>query len=117
MVARDCGTGGDPGCGISRNGGWAMDADSFRGFLASLKATNNELTRQSMVSDVMAREFVTARQLGLVLDLFRNELTRLDVAKASLPHTVNPMAALGHSTKWQNSLSAQEYTQLVAAQR
>jgi hypothetical protein len=53
----------------------------------------------------------------MLLDLFPNEITRLDVAKVAAPHVVNPQHALGFSTKWQNSISADEYTELISEQQ
>ncbi|WIG92977.1 DUF4476 domain-containing protein [Myxococcus sp. SDU36] len=113
---RDCGTNQDPGCTMQRNGHFAMDAETFRGFMQSLKSTHNELTREDMVEKVMKRAFLTAKQFGLVLDLFQNEITRLDVAKTAAPRVVNPQHALGFSSKWSNSISADEYVELITEQ-
>ncbi len=113
---RDCGTDQDPGCTMRRDGQFAMDAETFRGFLQSLKATRNELTREEMVEKVMKRAYLTAKQFGLVLDLFQNEITRLDVAKTAAPRVVNPQHALGFSSKWRNSISADEYVELITQQ-
>ncbi|QDE71148.1 DUF4476 domain-containing protein [Myxococcus xanthus] len=113
---RDCGTNQDPGCTMQRNGHFAMDAETFHGFMQSLKSTHNELTREEMVEKVMKRAFLTAKQFGLVLDLFKNEITRLDVAKTAAPRVVNPQHALGFSSKWRNSISADEYVEIITEQ-
>lgn len=113
---RDCGTNQDPGCTMQRNGHYAMDAETFSGFMHSLKSTRNELTREEMVEKVMKRAFLTAKQFGLVLDQFQNEITRLDVAKTAAPRVVNPQHALGFSSKWRNSISAEEYVELITEQ-
>ncbi|MFP2956788.1 DUF4476 domain-containing protein [Myxococcus sp. 1LA] len=113
---RDCGTNQDPGCTLQRHGHYAMDAETFLGFMQSLKSTRNELTREDMVEKVMNRAYLTAKQFGLVLDLFQNEITRLDVAKTAAPRVVNPQHALGFSSKWRNSISAEEYVELITQQ-
>lgn len=115
---RDCGTGPqDQGCSMSRNGLWAMDAMTWQGFSASLRAQPNEITRQSMVQDMLRGQALTAAQLGMVLDLFNNEIIRLDVAKVAAARVTNPMHALGFSTKWRNSILAQDYVSVMSSQR
>jgi len=114
---RDCGTGRDPGCTMTRDGKYAMDADVWRGFYQSLKSQNNEITREEMTEKMLKKNYLTAAQLGLLLDLFNNEITRLDVAKFAASHVVNPQHALGFSTKWNNSISAGEYTDLISEQQ
>jgi hypothetical protein len=116
--ARDCGTGPqDPGCGMQRNGRWAMDAMAWSGFYNSLRGTPNELTRQSMAQQVLGNQAITAAQLGLLMDLFANELTRLDVAKYAATRVTNPMHAIGWSTKFQNSILAQDYVTVMGRQQ
>lgn len=112
-VRRDCGTQDDPGCGPSRGGLVAMDAATYRGFLASVKQNPNELTRLDTVRAVVANQGLTAKQLGPILDAFQNELLRLDAAKAAAPHLIDPAHALGHATKWRNSLLAADYSALM----
>jgi hypothetical protein len=53
----------------------------------------------------------------MLLDLFQNEISRLEVAKVAAAHVVNPQHALGFSSKWQNSISAGEYTDLISEQQ
>jgi hypothetical protein len=113
---RDCGTGEDSGCTMKRDGQLAMDAETFRGIMKSLKAVDNELTREDMAEKMFKRNYLTAKQFGQVLDLFENELTRLDVAKTAAPHVVNPQHALGFSSKWDNSLNGEDYVELMSAQ-
>ncbi len=113
---RDCGTGEDPGCTMKRNGEYAMDADTFRGIMKALKASSNELTREDMAEKMLKRNYLTARQFGQVLDLFENELTKLDVAKNAAPHVVNPQHALGFASKWENDLNGEDYVEIMSAQ-
>ena len=115
---RDCGTGPqDPGCGMRRNGLWAMDANAWVGFYASLRANPNELVRNSMVQQTLMSQAITAAQLGLLMDLFVNELTRLEMAKFCATRVVNPMHAIGLSAKFRNSLLAQEYVTVMGRQQ
>lgn len=115
-VVRDCGTGEDPGCTMKRNGEYAMDAETFRGIMKSLKSTGNELTREDMAEKMFKRNYLTAKQFGQVLDLFENELTKLDVAKTVAPKVVNPQHALGFSSKWENDLNGEDYVEIMSAQ-
>lgn len=113
----DCGMGADdPGCGLARGGITAMDGEAFRGFLDSVKGDRNELTRLDTVRAVLASSALTARQLGPILETFRNELLRLDAAKAAAPRVVDPGHALGHAAQWRNSLLAADYTRLMSQQ-
>ena len=114
----ECGAGApDPGCSMFRGGSRPMDREEYLGFLESLRGNDFELQRESMVKDTLKRSWLTARQLGLVLDLFDNELTRLSVAKNALTRVVNPKHALRLSTKFENSINASDYTKVVNAQR
>jgi len=117
VAYRDCGTGQDPGCVMARDGVLPMDGPTFLGLLQALEATQNELSRQEMCESLFGAHFATAAQLGRILKLFHNEITRLEVAKTAAPRVVNPSHALGLASLWQNSISAQEYTQLMASQR
>ena len=60
---------------------------------------------------------LTAAQLGLLLDLFANEIYRFDVAKFCAPRVVNPMHALGLSGKFNNSIYQRDYVDLMSKQR
>ncbi len=118
VVGRDCGTGpNDPGCGLSRNGFTSMDVAVFSGFMRSVRAVSNELTREDMCEKVIARNGLTALQLAQVLDLFNNEITRLDIARTAATHVVDPQHALGLSTKFNNSISAEEFVEVYAGQQ
>lgn len=94
-----------------------MDANAWVGFYASLRANPNELVRQSMLQQTLMSQAITAAQLGLLLDLFVNELTRLDVAKFCATRVVNPMHAIGFSAKFRNSLLAQDYVTVMGRQQ
>ncbi|MFP2898010.1 DUF4476 domain-containing protein [Corallococcus sp. 4LFB] len=110
---RDCGVGTDEGCTTRRDGQLPMDASTWRGFYQSLKSEHNELVRQEKAEKMLKRVYLTAAQFGMVLDLFNNEITRLEVAKVTAPHVVDPQHALGFSSKWRNSISGSEYTDII----
>ncbi|MBE2249146.1 MAG: DUF4476 domain-containing protein [Myxococcus sp.] len=118
VAFRDCGTGpNDPGCTMRKNGQLPMDGATFGGVLKTLRAQKNSITREEMATKMLARNFLTAAQLGLVMDAFSDHsITQLDVAKAVAPNVVNPQHALSHSTKFQNSISAEEYVEVMSAQ-
>jgi hypothetical protein len=115
---RDCGVvANDPGCNMMRDGKYPMDAETWRGFYQSLKSQSSELSREEMAGKMLKRNYLTAAQYGLVLDLFTHELTRMEVAKNAAPRVVNPQHALGFSSKWKSSLTAEEYTEMIAEQQ
>lgn len=118
VAFRDCGTGpSDPGCTMHKNGQLPMDAVTFDGVLKTLRAQRNTITREEMATKMLARNFLTAAQLGLIIDAFADHgITQLDVAKAAAPNVVNPQHALSHSTKFTNSISAEEYVEVMSAQ-
>ena len=115
---RNCGVRvDDPGCTMMRDGKYPMDAEVWSGFYQSLKSQSNELTREEVAEKMLKRNYLTAAQYSLVLDLFVNELTRLEVAKNAAPHVVNPQHALGFSSKWKNGLTGEEYTEMISEQQ
>ncbi|GEM_PF-2815527 len=117
VVVRDCGTGEDAGCQMQRNGDWAMDRDVFAGVFASLKGQRSDLTRLDMCKSMFARNAMTAKQLGMVLELFNSDLLRLDAAKVAAPRVVNPQHALGLSEKFRSGLLQRDFTDLMAQQQ
>lgn len=116
MPVRDCGTGDDPDCSVARGGRLPMDAQTFQGVVSALRSTMNELTREEMCGTMLANNTLTSMQLGVILDLFNNEITKLDVGKRAVTHLVNPQHGLGLATKFRNSLLGQELTQAIMQQ-
>ena len=102
---------------MGRNGVWAMDGRVWSGFYGSVRNQPNELTRQAMAQQTLMNQALTAAQLGMLMDLFDNELTRLDVAKFAATRVVNPMDAIGLSTKFDNSILAQDYVTVMGRQQ
>jgi hypothetical protein len=82
-----------------------------------MRSTPNELTRQANCQAALQNQALTAAQLGLLMDLFNNELTRLDVAKFAATRTVNPMHAIGLSAKFRNSILANDYITVMGRQQ
>ena len=118
IAMRDCGAGpNDPGCLMRKNGVYPMDGVAFDGALKTLRSQRNTITREEMAKKMLGRNVLTAAQLGLVIDAFADHgITQLDVAKLLAPNVVNPQHALVHSTKFTNSISAEEYVETMSAQ-
>lgn len=118
VAVRDCGTGpNDPGCNMTRNGRWAMDAPTWSSVYGALRSQQNEIYRRDILQQLLANQMLTAAQLGLVLDLFNNEIYRRDMAAFCAPRVVNPMHALGLSNKFNNSIYARDFVTLMSQQR
>lgn len=81
VVSRDCGTGRDPGCAMWCGGDAPMDRETFTGLVGSLRNEMNEILRHEQVSATVPNACITAAQLGVLLDLFTNEITKFEVAK------------------------------------
>ncbi len=118
VALRDCGTGpNDPGCMMRKNGVYPMEGVAFDGALKTLRSQRNTITREEMAKKMLGRNMLTAAQLGLVIDAFADHgITQLDVARLLAPNVVNPQHALAHSTKFTNSISAEEYVETMSAQ-
>lgn len=118
VLVRDCGTGpNDPGCHLRKHGQLPLDGAAFSGILSTLRAQRNTITREELAESMLGRAVLTAAQLGLVMDAFSDHgITQLDVAKRLAPNVVNPQHAMGHATKFRNSISAEEYVEVMAAQ-
>lgn len=116
--ARRCGAGpDDPGCGWRKNGVLPLDEDAYLGLLEALKSEANELSRRDLVLMIAGpNERLTALQLGPILELFTNELTRLEVAQALAPRLVNPKAALRHAALFRNSFSRRDFVEAMTRQ-
>ncbi len=118
VAVRDCGTGpNDVGCSMSRNGRWAMDAPTWGSLYNALRGQTNEIRRRDMLQQLFANQMLTAVQLGLVLDLFSNEIYRRDMAAFCAPRVVNPLHAVGLSNKFNNSIYARDFVTLMSQQR
>jgi hypothetical protein len=94
-----------------------MDRATFEGFIGSLRSTPSDLTKADMSKSVLASNYLTAKQLAVVMDQFNSDLVRLDVAKFAAPHVTDPMHALGLASKFRSSLNASEFTKVMAAQQ
>ncbi len=113
----DCGTGPDPACTRRRNGALPMERTAFDGFVMSLRSNANEILRRDTAAQMLAGRNVTTRQLGVLLDLFPNEIMRFEIAERALPHVVDPENAIGVSAKFQNSIYQSKFSQLAAQQQ
>ena len=115
---RDCGTGPtDQGCSMQRNGRWAMDGMTWSNIYGALRDQPNEIYRRDMLQQLLANQMITAAQLGMLLDLFNNEIYRRDMATFCAPRVVNPMHALSLSNKFNNSIYQRDFVTLMSQQR
>lgn len=115
QTRRDCGAGlDDPGCLMERDGQRPMDSVEFTGLLTTLRSTSSDLSKEAQATKAMRRSLVTAAQLGLVMDQFSSDLSRLAVVRALVGNVVNPRHALGHSVKFSSALSREEYVELLS---
>lgn len=116
-AARDCGAGpGDPGCLLARGTRLPMDAIEFGGVLSTLRGASGDLNREALATRALERSLLTAAQLGLVMDTFTGDLTRLDVVRKLARNVVNPRHALVHASKFSSSLSREEFVDLLSRQ-
>ncbi len=113
----DCGAGEDVGCTMQRRGHYPMDFDSFRSLLDALNSNASVINRADIMKTALADAYLTAKQLGLILDLFDSIIYRFDVAKLAAPHVVNPKHALGLASKFESSIYATDFTKLMASQK
>ncbi len=117
-LARDCGTGSDDlGCSISRNGRWPMDGATWASVYAAMRSQPNEIYRRDTVTSMLSQQVLTAAQLGLVLDLFNNEIYRYEVAQFCAPRVSNPLQAVGFSNKFNNAIYQRDFVTLMSNQR
>ena len=117
-AARDCGLGADdPGCSMTRGGPMPMERPAYEGFMRSLRANLSESARGAMVRDTCRVQWLTARQLGAIMDLFIGENNRLDAVRNCAPHVVDPSNALGFGTKFLSSSRQREFNQVISSQR
>ena len=96
-----------------REGPVPMDAITFRGLVSSLQANPNEYLKLDLIKNTVGSQYLTAQQLGPVLEQFHNDYLRLDAAKAIVPRLVDPQHALVHSTKFNNSYLAADFSRLL----
>jgi hypothetical protein len=113
---RDCGTGVDPGCELSRDGQVPLDAVAYQGVLTALRGSSGELGRKDLCEAVLRRQTITALQLRGLLELFSSELLRLDVARLAAPRVVDARRALGLAATFRNPSLAAEFARLMEGQ-
>jgi hypothetical protein len=90
----------------------AGDAE-FNGIMTALKSTSNELVRKEMAIQMLETSWVSAEQFGKMMALFNNELNRLDFVRQRAERIVDPKAALGYASTFNNGLNAKEYVELI----
>jgi hypothetical protein len=94
-----------------------MDRPTYEGFMISLKNTVGEMAKRDMCRSVFQNRYLTARQLGLVMDSFISEYDKFEVAKFAAPRVVDPGNALVLSTKFISQQKKRDYMALMSAQQ
>jgi hypothetical protein len=116
VEARDCGTGpDDPGCSLAREGRYPVEGSTFTAFLDSARAQRSQIARRESAVAFLSRQLLTARQYGLVLDLFTNEIDRLATARQLAKCVVDPQRAIGFAEKFRSSINQRDYTKLISS--
>jgi hypothetical protein len=114
---RDCGTGADPGCSMRRHGRLPMDAAAFHGLMSALNAHALDAQKVATFAPIAGAQYLTAAQLGRVLDTIVMDDAKLQIARAAAPHVVNPMHALSLANEFVMSSNQSAFTQLMGTQR
>jgi hypothetical protein len=91
-----------------------MDGEAFRGLKLSLQGTPNELQRRDMVLATLQAQLLASAQLGELLDLFRNEVLKWEIAQAGVPRLVDPARGYALADKFHNGIYREQLTQLIS---
>jgi hypothetical protein len=117
-AATDCGTGfDDPGCRFDRPNARPMTRAELEALLNGLRAIRNEPQRGAAVREQLGNRMLTARQLGMLLDLFRGDEGRLEAARAAVPRLVDPPNAYGLTSRFLSANAQRDYRALLGTKR
>ncbi|MEZ0313432.1 MAG: RICIN domain-containing protein [Myxococcota bacterium] len=113
---RDCGTGNDdPGCNMQRNGDYPMEGTAFNAMLTGIKSTPAEPQRVNMVRQMVVNKWITAQQLGVIIDLFRSETQALEAVRGAAHRVIDRDNLSVNITKFRSTPNKQAYTKIIAA--
>ena len=113
---RDCGTGNDdPGCNMQQNGEYPMDGAGFNAMLTGLKVIPAEPQRVNTVRSTVASKWLTAQQLGMIIDTFRSETQALDAVKASIHRVIDRDNLSVNVAKFRSTANKMAYSKLIAS--
>lgn len=115
MPMRDCGTGADLGCTMTREGAFPVERAGFMAIIDTLKRERNEGTRARGAAPTVGAAYLTAAQFTAVLDLFAKPELRLDVAGALAPRVVNLQDAQTYSSRFTSPEHRARYAEVLRA--
>lgn len=88
------------------------DAD-WDALVSTLRATSSEISKRNMLAAAARSNYFTAQQLMQALDLFRSEVTLLQVARAMVPRVLDPNHALGYGARMRSSVNRERLVKLL----
>jgi hypothetical protein len=100
FAATDCGTGfDDPGCNFTRPNK-PMTRGELDALMAAMRNARWEAQRVDALRENLGPRFLTARQLGMILDLFRQDPLKLEAARVAVPRLVDPQNAAALTSRF-----------------
>ncbi len=115
MPMRDCGTGADLGCTMTREGAFPVERAGFIAIIETLKREGKEGTRAKSAAPTVGASYLTAAQFTAVLDLFQKPEHRLDVAADLAPRVVNLQDAQTYSSRFTSPEHRARYAEVLRA--
>jgi hypothetical protein len=100
FAATDCGTGfDDPGCNFTRPNKPLTRGD-LEALIAAMRGARWEGQRVDVLRDQLGARFLTTRQLGMILDQFRQDPLKLEAARVAVPRLVDPQNAAALTSRF-----------------
>jgi hypothetical protein len=112
-AATDCGTGfDDPGCNFTRPNKPLTRGD-LDALITAMRGARWEGQRVDVLRDQLGPRFLTARQLGMVLDQFRQDPLKLEAARVAVPRLVDPQNAAALTSRFLSPDMQRDYRALL----
>ena len=92
-----------------------MDASAFDALAATLRTTGSEIDKREVLLATVRRTRIDAAQLMQLLDLFRSEVTKLQVVRGAVARVVDPRDVLAYGPRLRSSASRVELARIIAA--
>lgn len=98
---------------VARDDHRALGDEKWAALMSTLRATSSEISKRDMLTSSARSNYFTARQLVQALDLFRSEVTLLQVARAMVPHVIDPSNALGYGARMRSNINRERLVKLL----
>jgi hypothetical protein len=98
---------------IADAGPRAIAGDDWDALVSTLRATSSEISKRNMLVAAARAHYFTAQQLVQALDLFRSEVTLLQVARAMVPRVLDPNHALGYGARMRSRINRERLVKLL----